>query len=344
MTADNKHIINVGVFGASGYTGLEMLRLLRGHPRTRLVFATSESAAGKSIRDIYPLTWDVPLVAAADAPLDQTDAVFCCLPHGASMPAVIAARQAGVRVIDLSADFRLADVDIYQQWYKVQHAAPELLDEAVYGLAELFPAEIAASGLVANPGCYPTSVLLALAPLLKENLLDPTTPIIADSKSGVSGAGRKPSLKTHFVEANENFSPYNIGRSHRHVAEMTQTIDRLGGNGNQLIFSPHLVPVNRGMLSTIYVHLNRDIAADKVQALFETAYHHADLVHVLPAGRLATMGHTRHTNQCVLSVTPINERQLILCASIDNLGKGAAGQAVQNFNLMFGLKETTGLL
>jgi N-acetyl-gamma-glutamyl-phosphate reductase len=336
--------IRVGIFGASGYTGLETLRLLRDHPEAELVFTTSESAAGQNISDIYPVTWDVPLTAAADVSLDQVDAVFCCLPHGASMPAVIKARRAGVRVIDLSADFRLADATLYEQWYSVPHAAPELLPDAVYGLAELFPAEISESDLVANPGCYPTSVLLALAPLLEQALIDPNAPIIADSKSGVSGAGRKPSLKTHFVEANENFSPYNIGRSHRHVAEMAQTIDQWGGNGDQLIFSPHLTPVNRGMLSTIYVRLSRPMPAGAVQTLFEEAYGQAGLVHVLPAGRLATMAHTRHTNQCILSVTSVSERQLVLCASIDNLGKGAAGQAVQNFNLMYGLAETTGLL
>jgi N-acetyl-gamma-glutamyl-phosphate reductase len=342
MTENKK--INIGVFGASGYTGFETISILRRHPAANLVFATSESSAGGNLRDLYPVPWDVPLVAAADAPLSQVDAVFCCLPHGASMPAVIAARQAGVRVIDLSADFRLTDAAVYQQWYNVPHEAPALLQQAVYGLPELFGPQVAQTDLLANPGCYPTSVLLALAPLLNDGLIDPAAPIIADSKSGVSGAGRKASLKTHFVEVNENLSPYNIGQIHRHVPEMAQTIAQLGGHGERLIFSPHLVPVSRGMLSTIYVSLANDLPAERAQTLFESFYAAASLVHILPAGQLASMAHTRNTNLSVISITPVNPRQLVLCSSIDNLGKGAAGQAVQNFNLMFGLDESAGLL
>lgn len=335
--------IKVGVYGASGYTGLETIKILRRHPRIKLTFATSESSAGQYLSDIYPVPWRIPLVAAAEAPLEAVEAVFCCLPHGASMPAVMAARAAGVRVIDLSADFRLTDPDVYQQWYGVAHAAPAMLGEAVYGVPELFRAQVAETDLLANPGCYPTSVLLALAPLLRDRLLDPAAPIIADSKSGVSGAGRKPSLKTHFVEVNENLSPYNIGQKHRHVPEMAENITKLGGAGRNLIFSPHLIPLSRGMLSTIYVTLANDLPAESAQRLFEEFYAGAPLVHVLPAGQLATMAHTQHTNLAVISVTPVNVRQLILCASIDNLGKGAAGQAVQNFNVMFGLDETMGV-
>jgi N-acetyl-gamma-glutamyl-phosphate reductase len=337
-------MIKVGIFGASGYTGLETLGILRKHPAVQVVFATSESAAGQKLSHLYPLTWDIPLIPLADAPLNQVEAVFCCLPHGASMPTVIAARQAGVRVIDLSADFRLTDAGQYQKWYNVPHEAPALLDEAVYGLPEINRARVRETHLLANPGCYPTSVLLALYPLLKAKLLDTTAPIIADSKSGVSGAGRKPSLKTHFVEANENLSPYNIGQGHRHVPEMAQTITVLGGPGDKLIFSPHLTPVSRGMLSTVYVSLTDDLSAAAAQNLFAETYAHEPLVRVLPSGQLATMAHTQRTNLGVLSVTWLNPRQLILCSSIDNLGKGAAGQAVQNFNIMFKLEETTGLL
>jgi N-acetyl-gamma-glutamyl-phosphate reductase len=335
--------IKVGVFGASGYTGLETVRLISQHPVARLVFATSESAVGKSLSDIYPVTWDRPLISAAEAPLAQVDVVFCCLPHAASMPTVVAAREAGVRVIDLSADFRLADVDLYQTWYRVPHEAPRLLKEAVYGLTELNWSQICETDLLANPGCYPTSILLALVPLLQLNLLDTVAPIIADSKSGVSGAGRKATLKTHFVEVNENLSPYNIGRQHRHLAEMAQIIDTLGGDGDQLIFSPHLVPISRGMLSTIYVSLTEDVSATTVREIFIDRYSAAPFVHILPAGQLATMAHTQRTNFCAISLTSVNPRQVILCSSIDNLGKGAAGQALQNFNLMFGLEETAGL-
>lgn len=337
-------MIKVGIFGASGYTGFESLSILRKHPAVELVFTTSESAAGQTLSDLYPVPWDIPLIPLADAPLDQVDAVFCCLPHGASMPTVITARQAGVRVIDLSADFRLTDAQLYQKWYNVPHEAPTLLSEAVYGLPEINRARVRETNLLANPGCYPTSVLLALYPLLKTKLLDPAAPIIADSKSGVSGAGRKPSLKTHFVEANENLSPYSIGQSHRHVPEMAQTIADLGGNGDKLIFSPHLTPISRGMLSTVYVSLADDVPASVAQNLYTETYAGEPLMQVLPAGQLATMAHTQRTHRGVLSVTWLNPRQLILCSSIDNLGKGAAGQAVQNFNIMFGIEETLGLL
>lgn len=336
-------MIKVGVFGASGYTGFESLAVLRKHPAVEVVFATSESAAGQKLSDLYPVAWDLPLTPLAEAPLADVDAVFCCLPHGASMPTVIAARQAGVRVIDLSADFRLTDAALYQKWYGLPHEAPALLAEAVYGLPEINRARIRETNLLANPGCYPTSVLLALYPLLKAELLDASAPIIADSKSGVSGAGRKPTLKVHFVEVNENLSPYNIGQSHRHVPEMAQTIANLGGPGDKLIFSPHLVPVSRGMLSTVYASLGDDLPAAAAQSLYAETYAAEPMVRVLPAGQLATMAHTQRTHLGVLSITWLHPRQLIICSSIDNLGKGAAGQAVQNFNIMFGLDETLGL-
>ncbi len=342
MTKNGK--INVGIFGASGYTGFETVGLLRDHPGVRLVFATSESAAGRRLSDIYPTAWDTPLVAKDDAPLDKVEAVFCCLPHAASMPTVIAARRAGVRVIDLSADFRLSDVALYEQWYGVAHAAPDLLGEAVYGLPELNRFQVRETDLLANPGCYPTSVLLPLYPLLKAELLAPAVPIIADSKSGVSGAGRKLSLTTHFVETNENLSPYKIGQNHRHVPEMAETINKLGGDGDALIFSPHLVPISRGMLSTIYVSLQDDLTAETLHRLFAETYAEEPFIHLLPLGQLATMAHTQRTNLCTISITPVSARHFILCASIDNLGKGAAGQAVHNFNIMFGLEETMGLL
>lgn len=340
----NNSKIKVGVFGASGYTGFETVKIISHHPAAQLEFATSESSAGKTLGDVYPVALTTPLVSAADAPLNRVDAVFCCLPHAASMPTVIAAREAGVRVIDLSADFRLDDPDIYQKWYGVPHQAPEMLAHAVYGLPELYRSQVSETDLLAVPGCYPTSVLLGLAPLLKANLLNPPAPIIADSKSGVSGAGRKASLKTHFVEVNENLAPYNIGQNHRHVAEMTQHITALGGAGDNLVFSPHLVPISRGMLSTIYVSLAEDTSPDAARQLFAKNYADAPLVHILPEGQLASMAHTRNTNLAVISVTSVTPRQLIICASIDNLGKGAAGQAVQNFNIMFGLDEAAGLL
>ncbi len=337
-------MIKIGVFGASGYTGFELVNIIKKHPAVKLVFATSESAAGKTLSHLYPVPWDIPLTAKAGAPLDQVEAVFCCLPHGASMPTVIAARKAGARVIDLSADFRLAEAGIYQKWYGLPHASPTLLDEAVYGLPEINRREARETDLLANPGCYPTSVLLALYPLLKANLLDPGAPIIADSKSGVSGAGRKASLKTHFVEVNESLAPYNIGQKHRHVAEMAQIINTLGGPGDRLIFAPHLTPISRGMLSTLYVSLADELSPQAAQELYAESYADEPFIWLLPPGQLASMAHTQRTNLCAISITPVTSRQFILCSSIDNLGKGAAGQAMQNFNVMFGLEETAGLL
>jgi N-acetyl-gamma-glutamyl-phosphate reductase len=258
------------------------------------------------------------------------------------MATAATARGAGARVIDLSADFRLRDGAAYAHWYGLAHAAPGLLAEAVYGLPEVYRAEIREADLVANPGCYPTSVLLALYPLLRAGLVA-DGPIIADSKSGVSGAGRKPSLKTHFVEANENFSPYNIGRTHRHVAEMAQEIERWGGQGDRLVFAPHLTPVNRGILSTLYVPVAPAATPESLHNIYSETYAGEQFVWLLAEGQLASMAHAVHTNRCALSLTPAAPGLLIVCSAIDNLVKGAAGQAVQNFNLMFGLEEGLGL-
>jgi len=337
-------MINVGLFGATGYTGFETLKILKNHPHVRLKFATSESSEGQLYSEVYPVPWDISLVSSERADLAGVDAVFCCLPHAASIPTVRRAREAGLRIIDLSADFRLKNVAAYEKWYGIEHTAPDLMAEAVYGLCEVNRPAIRETDLLAVPGCYPTSILLALYPLLKENLLNPTMPLIADSKSGVSGAGRKLSLKSHFVEANENLSPYNIGQKHRHTAEIRETLETWGGGDLSFIFSPHLVPVSRGMLSTIYASLAQDMTAGDAQAYFAETYESEPLVRVLPPGELATFAHTQRNNSCALSVTWVNERQLIICASIDNLGKGAAGQAVQNFNIMFGVEETTALV
>ncbi len=337
-------MIRVGVYGASGYTGFELLRILRQHPQVELVFATAQSHAGSLLCDVFPVPWDIPLIAEADADPSTADAVFCCLPAGKAMETVTLAHRHQVRVVDLSADFRLTDADTYTQWYGLPHSAPELLPLAVYGLPELYRQQIKGASIVANPGCYPTSVLLALYPLLRAQLLAPDRPIIVDSKSGVSGAGRSPTLKTHFVEANENLSPYNIGRKHRHLPEMEQEITRWGGPSGQLIFTPHLVPVNRGILSTVYVSVSETLSVDALHNLFRETYAGEPFIWVMPPGQLATLAHAVYTNSCVLSLTQPLPGQLIICSAIDNLVKGAAGQAVQNFNLMFGLEETTGLM
>jgi len=336
-------VIHVGIFGATGYTGFELIRLLKQHPQVRICFATSEQYAGQRLNSVFPCFEDLSLTKADEVPLEAAEAVFCCLPHGTSMRTVARARAAGVRVVDLSADFRLANPDIYTRWYGIPHLAPQLLPEAVYGLPERHRAAIRGANLVANPGCYPTSVILALAPLAQAGALDPTRRIIVDAKSGISGAGRTPSLSTHFVEAHDNLSPYSIGYVHRHISEMERELNVLGGP-YAFTFSPHLVPLNRGLLSTIYVDLMPGWDAARAQACLEEAYANEPFVHVLPPGKLATVRHVVGTNHCVISVTGVgNSAQAIVVSAIDNLLKGASGQAVQNLNVMYGWDETLGL-
>jgi N-acetyl-gamma-glutamyl-phosphate reductase len=344
-------MIDIGIIGATGYTGLELLRLLRRHPHVRIAWLTSESSGGQRLGDVFPLP---PALGALPLqPLDQVslgvDLVFCCLPHVAAQAPVAAARAAGAKAIDLSADYRLRDAAAYEKWYGHPHSYPALLSEAVYGLPELHRAEIAGATLVANPGCYPTSIILGLAPPARAGWLSGT--VIADSKSGISGAGRKPTLKTHFVEANENVSPYSIGRSHRHLAEMEQEIGREIDHGNggrgewgRIVFSPHLIPVNRGIVSTIYVTLPEGVSEAEVRHAYASLYRDEPFVYLLPPGQAATMAHTTGTNTCAIGLTFVEEtRTLIVTASIDNLIKGASGQAVQSMNVMAGWDETTAL-
>ncbi len=335
-------MIRVGILGASGYTGIELVRLFSRHPHVQITFVTSDSSVGKRLSDIFPCAFDLPLIAHEAAPLDQIDVAFLALPHGASADYAKRALDAGVRVIDLSADFRLHDPTLYEKWYGLKHHAPDLIPNAVYGLPELHRSEIPPSRLIANPGCYPTSVILGLAPILRAGAVEGT--VIVDSKSGVSGAGRKPSLTTSFVEVNENLAPYNIGRVHRHLSEMEQELQALDPRAC-LIFSPHLLPVSRGILSTMYVPLNGNWNEQALRDLYTEAYRAEPFVRVLPAGQIATLAHSVFTNLCTLSIHPVPEAgQVIICSSIDNLIKGASGQAVQNMNLQFGLDEKLGLV
>jgi N-acetyl-gamma-glutamyl-phosphate reductase len=336
-------MVNVGIYGATGYAGYELLRWLGRHRAARVLFTTSESQAGKSLAEVFPGPLDAPLLALDDAPLDAVDVVFLALPHGVSATVARRARAAGVRVIDLSADFRLDSAQDYERCYGHVHPAADMLP-APYGLPELNRAALQDAGLVANPGCYPTSVLLGLAPLLRAGALAEPL-VIVDAKSGVSGAGRAPKQNTHFVEVNENLAPYSIGRVHRHVGEMQQEAARLAGaRPPEIVFTPHLLPVNRGILSTIYARVSAGWDEQRIRSLYEGAYAGEPFVRLLPAGRLATIGHTAHTNVCALSLTLAQPGLLIVISSIDNLVKGAAGQALQNMNVMFGLEETEGLL
>ena len=331
-------MIRVGIYGATGYTGFELIKLLQRHHQAQIVFATARSAAGKRLGDVFPTMIDLPLIDAEEANLAAVDVVFCCLPHGTTAPTVQRSLEAGVRVIDLSADVRLRDPADYQRWYGNTHPAPELLASAVYGLPELHREAIRHARLVANPGCYPTSVILALHPLVRAGLLADTN-VIVDSKSGVSGAGRSLSLKTHFGETHETFSAYNIGRSHRHIAGMEQE------TGLQVIFSPHLLPVFKGILSTIYVRLPAGTDAALVREAYGV-YRDEPFVRLLPGGRLPELRHAVGTNLCVLGIHPVDvdSGRYILVSVEDNLIKGASGQALQNMNVMFGLEETLGLM
>ncbi|HEY79475.1 MAG TPA: N-acetyl-gamma-glutamyl-phosphate reductase [Caldilineae bacterium] len=333
-------MIHIGIVGATGYTGFELLRLIARHPHVRLAWATSESAAGKRISELYPTPDETRLIHFADAPLREADVIFFCLPHAASMDAVARARDAGVRAIDLSADFRLPDPDIYERWYHTPHTQTNLLSEAVYGLCEVNREAIADAVLVANPGCYPTAVNLGLWPLARAGALGPR--IIADSKSGVSGAGRKLRLSSHFVEINENMVPYSIGYAHRHIAEMELILGAYTPD-IQITFTPQLIPVNRGILSTLYVDVDPGLGEEDVRAIYQDAYGDEPFIHLLPPGQHATLRHAVGTNRAAIGLTPLpRPGQWIVTVSEDNLLKGASGQAVQNMNIMFGLEETAG--
>lgn len=333
-----QNTIRTGVFGASGYAGLDLIEILTGHPQVELVFATSSTYAGLPV----PGT-DLHYIPPADADLSAAQAVFLALPHKASAPVAAQALAAGLKVIDLSADLRLDSAQVYEAWYGNAHPCPELLP-VPYGLVEFNRAHLAGIDVVAVPGCYPTCTLLGLAPLLREGVLLAGAPIIVDAKSGVSGAGREPKPHTHFVEVFGNLSPYAPGRSHRHVGEIEQEIAKLDASAGPLIFTPHLLPVDRGLMSSIYVTLGDGFTSDAVQALYEQTYADEPLVQVLPPGQQATLRHVIRNNTCAISLTPVTPQHLHITSVIDNLRKGAAGQAVQNFNLMFGFDETIALL
>ncbi len=333
-----------GIIGATGYTGQELIRLLHHHPQVEISWLTSETYAGKRTTEVFPLPYDYPLVSTDDAEPGKVDVVFLALPHGASMDAVKQAYDAGALVIDLSADFRLRSPEAYARWYGREHTQADLLDQAAYGLPELHRDEIASARLIANPGCYPTAAILALYPLVHSALLEP--PVVVDAISGVSGAGRKPSLSTHFVEVNENLVPYNVGYRHRHLAEMEQ---ELGVEGpDEILFVPHLVPVSRGILETMVVRIRKHYTAEQMRELYLRCYDGEPFVNILQPGSVATLAHSVGTNLCTIGVTGADGDDsptdtFVVTVSIDNLLKGASGQAVQNMNIALGLAEAMGL-
>jgi N-acetyl-gamma-glutamyl-phosphate reductase len=338
-------MIKVAVVGGTGYTGVELLRLLAYHPEVEVVAITSRAEAGVKAADYFPSLrgrYDLSFTDPANAPLKDCDCVFFATPNGVAMSQARALLDGGARVVDFSADFRLKDRAVWEKWYKVSHASPELLSEAVYGLPEINRERIRKARLVANPGCYATAVQLALLPLVAADLVD-LGHLIADSKSGVSGAGRKPELDILFSEATDNFKAYAV-KGHRHHPEILESLASLEGvSGKQLglTFVPHLVPMVRGILATVYARITKD--AD-FQALFEKRYANEPFVDVLPPGSQPETRWVRGTNQCRIAVhRPFDGDTLVVLAVEDNLVKGAAGQAVQNMNLMFGFPETQAL-
>lgn len=319
----------VAVLGATGYAGRELIERVLRHPRLQLVAAGARQDADRTLGDVFAAAPRQPLCALAEIPLSEVDTLFLCLPHGASAEWARRGLESGCRVIDLSADFRLRDPELYARTYGAPHPQPQLLSQAVYGLTERARAQLPGARLIANPGCYPTSVLLALLPLLGRL----TGLVLSDSKSGVSGAGRSPSVPNLYGEVAENVRPYQVGNLHRHRPEMMQEL------GLDLIFTPQVVPCFRGMLSHVYVDWHED-----PRAMYEEFYAGEPFVEVLPAGEVATMAHTRESNRCVLSLHPLPEQgKLLVISSIDNLVKGAAGQALQNLNAAEGWPETEGL-
>ncbi|MBE2272421.1 MAG: N-acetyl-gamma-glutamyl-phosphate reductase [Anaerolinea sp.] len=330
--------VRVGIYGASGYAGQDAVEILAAHPHVEVVFGTSGTYAGDDI----PFT-NLQYIKPEDAPLESVDAVFLALPHGVSAQMAKKAQAHGVRAIDLSADLRLDTPELYQQWYNHPHPHPELLPTP-YGLPEFNRAALKGSERIAAPGCYPTTTLLGIYPLLRANWLVNERPIIVDAKSGVSGAGREPKANTHFVEVYGNFSPYGVGRSHRHVGEIEQEMRKINPAAGVLIFTPHLLPVDRGLMASIYVELAPGHSSADVQSLYEETYANEPLIMVHPAGKLATLKDVVRTNKAAISVTPVTDRYVHITSVTDNLRKGAAGQAVQCFNLMYGFPETTALL
>lgn len=338
-------MLRIAIAGASGYTGFELIRILAQHPEVRLTTITSRQQAGQRLDEHYPgLRGHCDLVFQNTDPeilTAEADVVFTALPHQAAMDIVPALLDRGVKVIDLSADYRLKDPDVYAAWYE-PHKTPQLLSEAVYGLPELHRAAICGARLVANPGCYPTSVILGSAPLLHKDLIEPDS-VIADSKSGVTGAGRGLSLATHFCEANEGFKAYKVAE-HRHTPEMEQELSLVAGREIRVSFTPHLVPMNRGILSTIYGTLREEVTDRHVDEAFRTFYAGAPFIRLCGRGELPTVQQVRGTNYCDLGWR-VDRRtgRVIVVAVIDNLTRGASGQAVCNMNLMSGMPEELGV-
>lgn len=343
----------IGIVGGTGYTGAELIRLLAAHPHAEVALVTSTRQAGVEVSALYPALAGVAAAGAAEAPLvyetldpgpakERCDGFFVCAPHGVAMDLVPRLLDEDHWVIDLSADFRLADEEVYAAWYGSEHGAPALLAEAAYGLTELFRADVAEARLVANPGCYPTAALLALAPALASGLLVGGS-LIVDAKSGVSGAGREPAPQTLFSECAESLAAYKVA-CHRHTPEIEAVVARIGDSAQAVSFAPHLAPMIRGILATCYGTLSRSIGVDEGVELYRRHYAGEPFVRILDPGAMPSTKAVSGSNHCHIGLA-VDERagRLVAVAAIDNLIKGASGQAVQNMNVMLGFGEASGL-
>lgn len=333
--------IKVGVLGATGYTGQELLRLLNIHPKAEMIYLGSSSSAGRKIDEICPhLNGKGYVLEEEEVP--EVDVLFAALPHGITAARSEGLLQRGIKIIDLGADFRLANYEEYEQWYKTKHANPQLLKDAVYGLPELYRNDIYGKKLIANPGCYPTASLLALVPLLRAGLLNKDG-IIIDAKSGVSGAGRGINQTVHYSEVNENFKAYGIGE-HRHTPEIEQQLSKAAGEKVLINFTPHLVPMTRGILATIYAGVKEGLKEEVLRECWREAYEAEPFIHVLPEGTWPQTKYAYGSNHVFLQLKyDRRTERVILVSVIDNLVKGASGQAMQNMNILFGFPETMGL-
>ena len=339
----------IGILGASGYTGAELVRLLLRHPRVELSLLTADRRAGLEMREVFPQFAPFPLpklvsLEGLDWEAAGLELVFCALPHGTTQTVIskLLTDASETKVVDLSADFRLADVEGYARWYGHGHQAPELQREAVYGLVEHYRRDIKKARLVANPGCYTTTALLPLIPLLKAKAIE-TDEIIVDAKSGMTGAGRAAKEAMLFSEVSEGFNAYGVGK-HRHMAELDQEFSNAAGREVVVSFTPHLVPMNRGILATIYVRGRRGRSAQDLHGILNEAYAREAFVHVLPFGETPHTRHVRGSNMTMIGVAADRiEGRAIIVSVLDNLVKGASGQAIQNMNLMLGFPETMGL-
>lgn len=335
----------VGIIG-DGYTAAELLRLMAGHEELQAVAVTSTENIGSPVAAIYPHLRHFTDLTCTATDLDmlkqQCDAVFLALPHGLSVPMVKELSAAGIKCVDLGADFRLKDAAVYERYYETVHAAPEMLADAVYGIPELYREQIKGTNVLANPGCFPTSAILPLAPLLQAGVIE-SQGIVVDSKSGVSGAGKALKAASHFCEVNEGFKAYGVG-THRHGPEIAQELGFAAGETVKMIFTPHLVPMNRGILSTCYAQLKEGATAAQVSEVLEHKYQDEYFVDILPSGKFPSTKWVYGSNLVQIGIYADDQTgQVIVVSALDNLCKGASGQAIQNLNLMLGLEETQGL-